>query len=278
MNKKEIIRLFLKNDILLSPKQLEKINENNYREFLKKRGKEPPKKEEDKKRKKRKTKMDAGEFIKNYNKQFTFLKQILLKKTEAVSINKGRKVFSEVTIIGRVKEKTHRGFVIEDVTGETEVMGEDERASPGDVIAVRGSFRENRFFPKQIIWPDIPLGGGFKTISTEIALSEKEGDSRREGNKPRAEAIKKTAKNGEEIDIFVYSPEKEVTQESASDFLKKRTAPTRCPAEGLIEKIPQIFWIKGNGKNWSKNYKGVVMVSTDGNSTAVCKKDGVSFS
>ena len=172
MDKKEIIGMFLKKGVLLSPGELEKINKENYMQILESKSGATEKKEHAVKEPMR-GKISTEEFIKICNRKFEFLRETLLKKIEAVSINKGRKVFSEVAIIGRVKELTGKGFVIEDVTGETETVTENKGVNAGDVLGMSGFFKENRFFPKQVIWPDIPLENSPKPIQTKITLTTK---------------------------------------------------------------------------------------------------------
>jgi len=288
MNKKEIIGLFLKKGILLSPEELEKINEENYIEILE--GKTNEKKDE------RfvvsepiKGKISSEEFIKIQNTKFEFLREILLKKIEAVSINKGRKVFSEVAIIGRVKETTAKGFVVEDVTGETEVITENEEINMGDILGVKGFFKANSLFPKQIIWPDVPLENNPKPPGTKITLTTKTKETNGivvcPGADPSEDVITgfekfgmiKIPKDGEKIRIIAYSPEKDINEEAAVRILKKRLIPEKWIVDNLIREIPNILWLFNNKQNWTRNYKGVVIVSSDEGSFAEYGEDGIRF-
>ncbi len=51
------------------------------------------------------------------------------------------------------------------------------------------------------------------------------------------------------------------------NFLKRRELPHERKAgiytPYLIEKIPNIVWLIENKGNWTKNYRGVIVVSTD---------------
>lgn len=289
MDKKGIIGQFLKRGILLSPEELKKINEENYMQVLESRGGRTEKKEcivvEPKG-----GKISSEEFIKIQNTKFEFLREILLKKIEAVSINKGRKVFLEVAIIGRVKELTGRGFVVEDVTGETEVVTENEETVIGNVLGARGHFKENCFFPKQIIWPDVPLENTPKTAGMRITLTTKPKEDMKgvvvcPGAKPSENVVTgfdkfgavKINKGGREIKILAYSPNKETNEDGAVRTLKKRTAEKGRVVDDLIKEIPDIFWLFNNKRNWTKNYRGVVIISNDEDSFAEYGEGEVRF-
>ncbi|MCK4531660.1 MAG: hypothetical protein KAT94_02230 [Candidatus Aenigmarchaeota archaeon] len=289
MNKKEIIGMFLDRGVLLSPEDLEKINEKNYMQILESKSGVTKKKEHAVNEPVR-GKISTEEFIKICNRKFEFLRETLLKKIEAVSINKGRKVFSEVAIIGRVKELTGRGFVIEDVTGETEVVTENKEVNAGDVLGMRGFFKENRFFLEQTTWPDIPLDNSPKPIQTKITLTMKAKENM-EGFiiSPNAEKSEnvitgfekfgmiKTTKEGKDTRIIAYSPSKEINEDDAVKILKKRIIPEEGILENLITEIPDIFWLFNNKRNWTRNYKGVVIISSDENSFAEYGMEGVRF-
>lgn len=287
MSKREIVGMFLKKGVLLSPEDLEKINKENYMQTLEKKTSETkkqiviePKRGE----------MSSEEFIKTYNKKFEFLREILLKKIDAVSINKGRKVFSEVAIIGRVKDITARGFIIEDVTGETEVIGENKDVKVGNVLGMKGHFKENSFFPKQTIWPDISLENTPKPIGANITLTTKTKETMNglvicPNAKPSENMITgfdklgliKMSKDGKEIRIVAYSPKNEINEEEAVKILKKRMISEEGIIDNLITEIPDILWIYNNKRNWTRNYKGVVIVSSEENSFAEYRGEGIKF-
>ncbi len=289
MDKKGIIGRFLKKGILLSPEEFEKIDEENYMQVLESRGAGTEKKERIVVEPKG-GKITPEEFIKIQNTKFEFLRETLLKKIEAVSINKGRKVFSEVAIIGRVKELTGRGFVVEDVTGETEVVSEKEEIRTGDVLGARGHFKENCFFPMQIIWPDVPLENTPRMPRTGITLTTKLKEGMKgvvvcPGAKPMENIVTgfdkfgvvKITRGSSEIRILAYSPEKETNENGAVRILKKRRAEGGRVVDDLIKEIPDIFWLFSNKRNWNKNYRGVVIISNDKDSFAEYGEDGVRF-
>lgn len=286
MDKKEIVKSFLKEGVLLSPDDLEKINKENYEQILEsKKGKPKTEKKKDTSTTVKKTAedtMSTEDFIKAHNKKFEFLRDILTKKTEAVSINKGKKIFSEVTVIGRVKEKTQRGFIIEDVTGETEVIGEDVDVNDGDVLAIRGLFKDNRLLPVQVTWPDVPLENGLKPIESKITLTtmKKEGMNGLvvcPDKSLGAANCMEIQGEGENIRIMAYHPGEETNEEGAVKMLKRRLTPEEKIPDNTITEIPNIFWLFNNKRNWSKNYKGVVIISTDEDSSALYEAGLVRF-
>lgn len=288
MNKKEIIELFLKNGVLISPDELERINSENCTAILE--AKTGGTKNEFTVNEPRRGRISSEEFIRACNSKFDFLRDTLLKKIDAVSINKGKKIFSEVAVIGRVKESTAKGFVVEDLTGETEVIGENKEINAGDVLGVIGFFKDNSLFAKQIVWPDIPLEHSPKPIRMKITLTTKVKEDM--GGLvicPNAEKSKnvisgfgkigmiRISKDGHDIRIIAYSPGNKVSEEEAVRILKKRLLPEEEVLDNAITEIPDIFWLPGNNENWARNYRGVVIISSGEGSFAEYGADGVKF-
>jgi len=288
MEKKEILEFFLKNGILLSPEEFDQINEKNYLEFFQ-RKKAETKREEIVVETQTKRKITNKEFVNISREKFDFLRNLLIQKTEAVSINKGKKLFSTITIIGRVKESGSKGFVVEDETGETEVIGENKDVNIGDVIALKGYFKDNVFYANQIIWPDIPLDHE-NLLDIRLTLTPKvkedmigfvicpkaKTEGRVIGGFSKYGKIK-IMKDNKEIIIIAFSPSKEMSEEESIKILKKRIIPESSLLENIITEVPHIFWIFNNGRNWARNYKGVVIVSTDNESFAELHGHEVNF-
>jgi hypothetical protein len=288
MNKRDIIELLLKNGVMLTPEEAEKTDEKNYMQLLKKKLEgaeddfvviEP-----------QKGRISSEEFVETHNKKFEFLRGLLLKKTDAVSINKGRKIFSEVTIIGRVKEQAARGFVLEDVTGETEVVSGKNHLMPGDVVGLKGHFKDNLFFSNQIIWPDVPLDGGAEPLGMSITLTTRVKEemggiiicpsARTAGNIiggfGRLGTIK-IRRRAKDLVVMAYSPSKEAGEEEAVMMLKKRLVPEEGIPDNGITEVPGIFWLFRNGRNWTRNYRGILIVSTAQENFAECHENEVLF-
>jgi hypothetical protein len=144
---------------------------------------------------------------------------------------------------------------------------------------MKGFFKENCFFPKQLIWPDIPLGNNPEPSETKITLATKTKETT-DGflicpdAKPSENVITgfdrlgmiKISKGGKDIRVIAYSPGKETSEEEAVGILKKRMIPEEGVVDNLIAEIPDILWIFNNKRNWRRNYRGVVIASSDENS------------
>lgn len=289
MDKRDVIELFLKNGVMLTPEEVEGLEEKNYMQFLEKKlgG---AKKDDVVVAEPKKGKISCEDFVKICSNKFEFLRGLLLRKTDAVSINKGRKIFSEVTIIGRVKELASRGFVVEDVTGETEVVTDKNHVSLGDVVGLKGHFKDNLFFPNQIIWPDIPLESKAKPWDMSIILTTKIKEEMNGiiicpyvrtadnviGEFGRLGTIS-ISKHGKELVVVAYSPSKETGEEEAARILKKRLIPEEGLPDNAITEVPVIFWLFRNGKSWTRNYRSVIIISTASESFAEWHGNEVNF-
>jgi hypothetical protein len=289
MEKRDILGVFLRNGVMLSPEEFDAIDEKNYMQVLKERmsGKSgkvtviTPKT----------GKLTCEQFIKICGSKYETLKDEILKKTDAVSINKGKKVFSEVTIVGRVKETASKGFVLEDITGETEVVSENSGVCAGDVIGLKGFFKENKFYPDRTIWPDIPLGNVPNPMDARITLTTKVNEGMHgtivcpDYEADGMNVISGFKKFGiiilpgqqEKFILMAYSPANELPEDAAVKILKKRTLPEAGIVDNALNEIPDIFWIFNNKRNWTKNYRGVLVVSTDGTSYAEYEGGEINF-
>ncbi len=278
VDKKSIVMEFLKHNILLSPEELETINEQNYMEFLnkhlnKKTKKQTPNKIEIVVNNKQRETMDVNEFIEEKINNYNTLKEIILKKINAVSIDKAKKLPSS-TIIGRVAEITNNGFVIEDVTGSVPVITNDDDIEKGDVLGVSGFTRDGIFFAKKIIWPDIPLTEvGKRTGDITIHLLDKKEpeisiqDIRKKITADFAELL---VRAGDE-EIKAVALKTNADKEKVINFLKKRTIKINDMKTTLIKEIPNFIWLFNRTDEWSANYKGVVVISTAPGTHAIYK-------
>lgn len=339
MDKRDIVKKFMEKGVLLSPEELKNIDNGNYKSILKKhlgeeepeenenlpdeepfvknkeahtieKEREPPKQNIEQKKEEhlnieikhfpKKEKMEVKDFIDYYNMKYVGLRDILMKKLNAVSINKSKDLISTVSVIGMVKEKAQNGFIIEDQTGSIETISKSEPQT-GDVIAVTGTVRENKIFEKEITYPDVPLT--FKPRSINGTLFLLKDDTNKdvkfdELSESSAAVIilKKTKlkhnflrsgiqnpsiikfnKGKNEVLLFAYEPTEPLNQEQATSLLKKRhMSPVRKEIRFdakigdpfLLEPIPEIIWlIGGENSEFVKNYKGVTIIST-GNKAA----------
>jgi len=304
--KKEIVKKALEAGILLTPSLMETLDEKKLEEMINE-AKQKDKTiltERDKaagvklvirvKRVLPKTKLTPEDFAKYYNNKYEGIKKLLLKKLDAVSINKVRESYDKISVIGMVKESTQRGFVLEDPTGEIEVISNNEPATD-DVIGVKGTAREGKIIEKEIILPDIPLNYESKKTqklslflttsltdkaralaqSTKFTLIPKLGDEKL-NEKEKKQVITEFTNptwitisfQGNEMNILVYRPHEEIEQKQAIDFLRKRhLSPERNKILGpddyfLIEPIPDIVWLI-SPKRFLENYKGVTIISCE---------------
>ncbi|MCK4496590.1 MAG: hypothetical protein KAU24_00220 [Candidatus Aenigmarchaeota archaeon] len=302
--KEEIVRKALEAGILLTPGLLETLNEEKLEEMIKEA------KQKDKtvltererptksrliikvKRVVPKAKLKPEDFTRYYNNKYEGIKKLLLKKLDAVSINKVGESYDEISIIGMVKEPTPRGFVLEDPTGEIEVISNKEPEAD-DVIGVKGTSREGKLIEKEIISPDIPLDYRSKKIknlslllttsltdkamaltqATNFTLIPKLGDENL--NEKEKEQVITDFTNPtwitistpeDEMNILVYSPGEEIEQKQVIDYLRKRhLSPKRNKILGpddyfFIEPVPDILWLI-SPKKFLENYKGVTIIS-----------------
>jgi hypothetical protein len=237
------------------------------------------------------TRMSAQDFISYYNFRFGGLRDMILKKLPAVSINKAGSGFSEVSVIGMVREKRNTGFVLEDATGEIEVVGAAE-VEPDDVVGITGHIKEGRMFPKEIVWPDVPLdnkpgnipglnillsGGiddGMKGALDDFGVvflnGEPPSDLGEETSRkiihgfpdPCHATIKKDAS---EFRVLIHSPRLPVAPERCREMLRKRHLfPDRKDISTkedpfIVDPIPDLFWVI-SGSQHVERYKGVTII------------------
>ncbi len=99
--------------------------------------------------------MAVREFGEHYTKRFEALREMLLKRTSAVSISNAKESSSPVSVIGMVRERTSNGFLVEDNTGDLGVVS-GEAVAPDEVVAVTGRTREGLLIAESIERPGIP--------------------------------------------------------------------------------------------------------------------------
>ena len=302
--KEEIVRKAMEAGLMLTPDLLEKLDDSKLekmileakeggRTFLMDRENQPRSKIMVKVvRVSPKKKLTPSDFVNYYNNKYEGIRKFLLKKMDAVSINKVREGYEELSIIGMVRELTQRGFVLEDPTGEIEVLSKNQ-PDTDDVIGVKGIAREGKFIEKETILPDIPLDNHLKRIrNLSLFLTTALTDKTRsliqstnftlipniEGGALNEKEEKQVITNltnptritissmGNEVNILVYSPGEETDETKAKDYLRKRhLSPGRNTILGpedcfLIDDAPDIFWLV-SPKKFLENYKGVTIIS-----------------
>ena len=287
--KQHIIQKFLKEGILLSPDALEKADEINTEQLLDQAKNQKqivfaPEKPNELTTTVRelvaKEKMSPQDFISHYNTHFNGIRGLLLKKlTNPVSVSNAKKSLSCSTI-GMVRERTQRGFIIEDTTGWAEVVSKSEDVVEDDVIGLKGSTKEGVIFAEEIVWPDIPLNHKASAPDIDICLSLKK-EARPTISPQTAHVASKdfnlsnpawvTISLGDQaMTILVYNPQRNIPKKEPISWLRKRhIRPARDQIKWpedpfLIEPIPNILWIVQPGDQWKEMYKGVAVISSDG--------------
>ncbi len=208
------------------------------------------------------------------------IRDFLLRKIEAVSINNIGRTNSKLSVVGMVKERTSQGFVLEDGTGEVEVRSQ-EKVELDDVVGVRGWVREKTLFGEEVVYPDIPMNRVVNNLDNTLLLAGEPGSQAKsadivltpltvtdvEGNEkdiPNPAWIF-LEKGNKKMAIIVYRPHEQTRKEDALAWLKKRYIGTdKIPApssERILETIPDILWVAAENEPWTENYKGVTLVS-----------------
>jgi len=315
MNKKDMVKVLFDNKILISPGLLKGLEDNqldaiiNNKEDIKvvvekipsraspKPGKEaePAKKTATVsgisvkvKTRAEKKRLSPEDFVRHYSKKFEALQKMLLKKTDAVSINKIGSNSSPIAVIGMVKEMRPNGFLFEDPTGEIEVsVSHENKVSVDDVIAVKGFSKNGRLLGREIIFPDIPLTHPIDVVTATLLLSHtepktkadvvclpdrvvSEGEMTKLGNP----AWVSVTKEGKTARLLVYKPKAEATLDDAVGFLRKRVMPSERVSDisdyeqFTMEEIPDVFWLV-SGESGTKIYKGVIILSCGGGAALI---------
>jgi hypothetical protein len=241
MEKKIMVEQLLKKGILVSPEELERMNETNNKKNI-----------------------TSEEYVKELLEKHKTLEREILRKTEPTSINKIG--FTGASIVGVVTEKTENGFVLQDATNEVNVISSSE-AEKGNLIGVKGFMRNGFFVSDEILWPDIPLQRKANNLpKTMFAERRAAGDFVSPGTKETHYMEK-----GKLSILFFHGG---IDEETGVRILKSRMIPGIIPF--LITKIPDFFWILGS-KNWFRTYKGVAIISTDSDSYAIYENGNVLF-
>jgi DNA polymerase II small subunit/DNA polymerase delta subunit B len=231
--------------------------------------------------------MSTNDFTTYYNNRYSGLKDILLKKMDAVSINKAAEGVSGVSVIGMVRERLPGGFRLEDATGEIDVVSGDV-VNDDDVVGVNGVVKEGRLFQKELVWPDIPptnkpafpdttlllttfLDDDLRGVFDEFSLIFIYGKAGADADDPRVihglpnPCFATIKKDGKEFTVLIYKPRDRIIPEQAAGYLKRRhLLPDRkhiCSREDpyLIDHVPNLFWVI-SGQRHVGQYNGVALV------------------
>jgi protein tyrosine phosphatase (PTP) superfamily phosphohydrolase (DUF442 family) len=294
MDRKEIVKKLIEMGIIPTPEIIEKVNKKGFdaliKESIKGEKKKQPTEEQIEvniRETQKKKKLSPKDFASLYKDRYEKIQKILSEKIDVVSINKIKNVFSEISIIGMVIEKTLNGFLVEDLTGKIEVVSTAD-VSEDDVIGIKGHVRENKLFANEIVYPDIPFNREIGKMKAFAFLVEKPTSGDIENirnsniivtsheisdapidvkNKVIIKNISNPAfiemKRGKEkIGLLVYKPHKDIKPEQAIAILKKRCFPIdkeQIWSVNTINTVPDIFWIITSAKE-TKIYKGILLI------------------
>jgi hypothetical protein len=214
--------------------------------------------------------LEAESVLAAQYEKYEALRAVLLRKADAVSINKAH-AHGEATTIGMVRDPSATGFVLDDPTGWLEVACRDHGLAAGDIVAVSGPVREGRLFASQILLPDIPLTNAVRTLPGSIVLSQDSAQEPPDAALVSAAGLSGPAwldvsAAGQSITLLAYAPASPLPREEAVLLLRKRSLPSEGPLglasrPGLVmAAVPDIFWLISPGQ-WTDSYKGVTLVS-----------------
>ena len=183
-------------------------------------------------------------------------------------------VSSEVTVIGMIKEIVQQGFVLEDPTGEITVIT-SQSPDVNTVIAVTGVVRENKLFKKEIIYPEIPLPKNIPKFEGKLLLTTEEAredhdiilsTATTKGHKIESNPTWVELEKGDKkITVLIYTSDSPIEEMDIIKHLQKRLLPSKSNTPNkniLIERVPDIFWLIQDNE-WTKNYKGITIISSD---------------
>lgn len=227
-----------------------------------------------------KNEVTPEDIIKYNREKYEKIRDFLLRKIEAASINNIKRTSGKVSVIGMVSEKTDKGFLLEDTTGEIEVKSEVD-TELDDVIGIRGWVRGNSLFAEEVIYPDIPVNREVSNMTGSLLLSNEKqepkdssqiiltpfsmiGDGGKERSIPNPGWVF-LERDDKKFIVTIYRHPKPIGKNEAISWFKKRyigfdDSKTNQNAR-IIESIPDIFWIVSKNEPWTENYKGVTLVS-----------------
>ncbi len=288
MNKQELVTKFLEHGLLLTPETMNVLKEQDAESIINlakstntlivKSTKQDQTNEKPNltfkiKKQTKKQKITPKDFVEYYNKKYEALKNILIQKLDAVSINNLQQD-KEVCIIGMVGTKTTKGFYIEDQTNRVETIC-NENIQQNTTLGLKGVLKEKAFFVKEIIYPDVPLTKQTKQLTFPLTLTTKETNTTNTTISPNIKETKENLisnfdlpttitieTNKHQLNILIFQPPTPLTKQSTQQLLKLRCLPeNNLPNQNnIIEDIPDIFWII-QPEEWKENYKGVLIVS-----------------
>ena len=190
MKNAEVVRKFIARGWLLSPETLDRLTDTNLQKFLDAAAArtglvfsatDEPEVSVKVCNTSLPEKITPKDVLENYMKKYEVIKNMLSRKTDAISINKAKRAGGHVFVIGMVRCMTAAGFTLEDGTDSIDVAVShpgfhDNTNNPDavvdDVIGVAGTASNGAITASSIIWPDVSLKhktGGISGLSIILA-------------------------------------------------------------------------------------------------------------
>ena len=289
MDRRETVRMLTRKGIIVTPEVLERAEKQGFDGAVDTEARTSPKAKLSVLIRKTELldRMSTSDFTAYYNNRYNGLKNILLKKVGAVSINKAEEGVSGVSVIGMVRERLPNGFRLEDATGEIDVVSGDA-VNDDDVVGVSGVVKEGKLFQKELIWPDIPttnkpafpdtalllttfLDDDLRGVFDEFGLIFIYGKAGADAGDPRVihglpnPCFATIKKDGKEFTVLIYKPRDRIIPEQAAGYLKRRhLLPDRKHIRSredpyMIDHVPDLFWVI-SGQRYIGQYNGVALV------------------
>jgi len=266
-NKKEVIRLFLKNGFQISknalpltlnnPNEIIRnlktlrprpfiITEKHIRKFFEKTIRPKVEIETLKVYKRRETQIRIEDYIKFFRSRYENAKNILSKHMgheKLISINKITKQTSAVSIIGIVRNKNDNNLLLEDLSGQTHVFFDEDikeelkNVALDDVIGVKCKKIKEKIYGQKIIFPNILSSRRINKTEHEIKVAFVSSPGSLESTKYQ-KLITLLSKDKNSLLIFLFMDEEnKKILEDFSNFKSVHISPNSNP---IIFKISNI--------------------------------------
>ncbi len=233
------------------------------------------------------------------HRRFDALRPLLEAKNPSVSIVHAA---GDTMVIGMVRERTTRGFIIDDTTGTLSVISENNQTQAGDIIAVSGRIREDQLAAHTITYPDIPFSNPPMQIACPLMLvhpvisAANPSPPKTIQNTPHTVPSNHiTAQQNHPLSIsppptlpvrlaspaiLIHQPPTPLSPADAQQCLVRRFFPPAIPAGPdplLLDALPSLVWLLQD-TNWQKSHKGVLIISTTpGHQAAIAPDLTVTF-
>lgn len=229
------------------------------------------------------------DYTKHFLSRYEKMKNIIENNLEKIiSINKINENTINFSIIGIVKEKLTSSLIIEDPTGEIEILFEGlvkqklQNIDVDDVIGIVCKKIGNKYHASKVVFPDIPLEREVKKTKENIKILVTNEELKSEDNTLIININKEDKPIIYETDnvkillipkVFFRNIDESINSEILEKILKKRHLYTKFSPiisfgedNFLLDEIPDIVLSDLEPKMY-KNYKGTTIISLPNNDT-----------